>query len=103
MPKSVGTVCIACKSKSCAHLRPPLAPSLAPHELAIIRLVATADPNKTIAWKLGLTEASVKIYVSKIYRKMGYSCSGSRSPRTSLASWALANEGLIAEVGDKAA
>ena len=38
----------------------------------IVQLIAAGKPNKEIAFLLGLTEGTVKIYVSQIFTRTGY-------------------------------
>lgn len=44
---------------------------LSPKERDIFRCVASGDPNKVIARKLGITEATVKVHMRSMFRKMG--------------------------------
>lgn len=46
---------------------------LAPREREVLRLIAKANSNKEIARALGLTEGTVKGYVSQILEKLGLS------------------------------
>ena len=39
----------------------------------IVSLVAQGFKNKEIAWSLGLTEGTVKVYLYKLFRKLGVS------------------------------
>jgi DNA-binding NarL/FixJ family response regulator len=67
------------------ELEPLLAPGpraaadpqpLTPRELEVLRLVAEGDANKSIAWKLGLSEHTVKFHVASLMAKLG---AGSRT------------------------
>jgi two-component system nitrate/nitrite response regulator NarP len=47
--------------------------SLAPRERAIVGLVAKGLRNRDVAAELGLTEGTVKVYLYRIYEKLGVS------------------------------
>jgi NarL family two-component system response regulator YdfI len=49
---------------------------LSPREIEVLRLVAEGSSNKTIAWKLQISEHTVKFHVNSILSKMG---AGSRT------------------------
>jgi DNA-binding NarL/FixJ family response regulator len=51
---------------------PPAAAAtpLSPRELEVLRMLAEGAANKTIAWKLGLSEHTVKFHVAQILAKM---------------------------------
>jgi two-component system nitrate/nitrite response regulator NarL len=63
-------------------------PGLTPRELEIISFVAEGQSNKTIAGWLNLTEASVKVQIRKLLRKLG------TTNRTQAAIWAV-ERGLV--------
>lgn len=44
---------------------------LTPRELEVLKLLAEGLPNKTIAFRLGVTEHTVKFHVNAILRKLG--------------------------------
>ncbi|GGG82621.1 LuxR C-terminal-related transcriptional regulator [Paenibacillus radicis (ex Gao et al. 2016)] len=46
---------------------------LSPGELQLLELIRQGETNKRIALKLGLSEGTVKVYVSRIYGKLGVS------------------------------
>ncbi len=48
-----------------------MAAGLSPRELDTLRLVASGLPNKQIARKLGITEATVKAHLTSIFRSIG--------------------------------
>lgn len=48
-----------------------LAKLLTPREIEIVRLVAQGHRNKEIAWKLSISEGTVKLHVHHIYEKLG--------------------------------
>lgn len=50
---------------------PQLGDPLSQRDRQIVKLVSDALPNKEIAAQLGLTEATVKVYLNGIFRKMG--------------------------------
>lgn len=49
---------------------------LSPREIEVLRLIAEGDSNKTIAWKLQISEHTVKFHVNSIFSKMN---AGSRT------------------------
>jgi len=55
-----------------AGARPPAAgsQSLTPRELEVLRMIADGAPNKTIAWKLEISEHTVKFHVASIMAKL---------------------------------
>ena len=66
--------------------------ALAPRERHVVGLIAQGLTNKEIAWSLGITEGTVKVYLSKLFDKVGV------SDRLELALLALRN--LTANIGD---
>jgi DNA-binding NarL/FixJ family response regulator len=44
---------------------------LTPRELEVLRMMAEGAANKTIAWKLGISEHTVKFHVASILGKLG--------------------------------
>jgi DNA-binding NarL/FixJ family response regulator len=48
-----------------------IAKLLTPREIEIVRLVAQGHRNKEIAWKLSISEGTVKLHVHHIYEKLG--------------------------------
>jgi DNA-binding NarL/FixJ family response regulator len=55
---------------------PPVSSSLTARELEVLRMLADGAANKTIAWKLGISEHTVKFHVASILGKLG---AGSRT------------------------
>jgi len=51
----------------------PRTVKLTPREQAILRGLLSAQPNKSIADELGISEQSVKNRLTKLYRKFGVS------------------------------
>ena len=45
-------------------------PVLTPRELEVLRMMAEGEPNKTIAWKLGISEHTAKFHVASILGKL---------------------------------
>jgi two-component system nitrate/nitrite response regulator NarL len=45
--------------------------ALSPRELDVALLVARGLPNKVVAQALGLSEATVKIHLNNVYRRLG--------------------------------
>ena len=50
---------------------PPAMPQLAPREVVVLVLVGQGKSNKQMARELGLQEATVKVHVRHIMRKLG--------------------------------
>lgn len=48
-------------------------PPLTPREIEVLRLMAEGDANKNIAWKLGISEHTVKFHVASILGKLNAS------------------------------
>jgi DNA-binding NarL/FixJ family response regulator len=48
---------------------PPAEP-LTPREIEVLRMLAEGEGNKTIAWKLGISEHTVKFHVASILAKL---------------------------------
>jgi two-component system, NarL family, nitrate/nitrite response regulator NarL len=63
-------------------------PDLTPRELDIIRFMAEGQSNRTIAGRLNLTEAAVKVHIRRVLRKLG------ATNRTQAAIWAV-ERGLV--------
>jgi two-component system nitrate/nitrite response regulator NarL len=63
-------------------------PDLTPREIDIIRFMADGSSNKTIAGWLNMTEASVKVQIRRLLRKLG------ATNRTQAAIWAM-ERGLV--------
>jgi two-component system nitrate/nitrite response regulator NarL len=62
--------------------------SLSPREKSILRCLIEGDSNKIIARKIDIAEATVKVHVKAIFRKMGV------QNRTQAAIWAMNNGAL---------
>ena len=62
---------------------------LTPREAELITLLASGLRNKEIAYSLGITEGTVKVYLSKIFTKVGV------SDRFELALFALRSVGVL--------
>lgn len=45
--------------------------ALSPREIEVLRLMAEGASNKTIAWRLSISEHTVKFHVNSIFSKMG--------------------------------
>jgi two-component system, NarL family, nitrate/nitrite response regulator NarL len=63
---------------------------LSPREQEILRALVTGSSNKLIAIKLGITEATVKVHLKTLLRKIDV------NNRTQAAIWAM-NNGFTAE------
>lgn len=48
-----------------------LSPGLTPRELDLVRGVLAGKRNKEIAFELGITENTVKVYLCRLYAKFG--------------------------------
>lgn len=46
-------------------------PDLTPRELEVLRMIAEGAANKAIAWKLGISEHTVKFHVASILSRLG--------------------------------
>jgi DNA-binding CsgD family transcriptional regulator len=64
---------------------PPDGVRLSPREREVLSQLVEGHPNKIIAWRLGLSEATAKIHVKNLMRKIRV------DNRTQAAIWALAN------------
>jgi DNA-binding NarL/FixJ family response regulator len=64
-----GTVCYI-YGRSVESRAPMTEPPLS-REPEIVRLVVEAEPNKIIAYRTGLTEGTVKVYLHRIFRRHG--------------------------------
>jgi DNA-binding NarL/FixJ family response regulator len=49
---------------------PPQLEPLSAREIEVLRLMAEGSSNKTIAWKLNISEHTVKFHVNSILSKM---------------------------------
>jgi two-component system, NarL family, nitrate/nitrite response regulator NarL len=72
-------------------------PRLSPREKCILRCVIDGDSNKTIARKIDIAEATVKVHVKAILRKARL------DNRTQAAIWAMNHSSLIWSTDDEAA
>lgn len=59
-----------CKQEISPHKAPKLS-SLTDRQLNVLALIAEGHSNKQIAKELGLTDQTVKYYVTKIFKKLG--------------------------------
>jgi len=66
-----------------------VAPQLSPRETSVLRCLIEGDSNKIIARKIGIADATVKVHVKAILRKIGV------HSRTQAAIWAM-NHGSLA-------
>lgn len=51
----------------------PVTQCLTPREQSIVPLIAMGKSNKTIAYDLQIAEGTLKIYISRLYAKLGLS------------------------------
>jgi two-component system nitrate/nitrite response regulator NarL len=71
-----------------------LTPQLSPREKSILRCLIEGDPNKCIARKIDIAEATVKVHVKAILRKIGV------QNRTQAAIWGMNNSSLMRPAND---
>jgi two-component system nitrate/nitrite response regulator NarL len=69
-------------------------PQLSSREAAILNSLAQGASNKVIAYRLSITESTVKVHVKAILRKTGL------KNRTQAATWALRQPAFAARPGD---
>jgi DNA-binding NarL/FixJ family response regulator len=74
-------VCLRCLRSDCEHLMPQPA-YLTERDIEVIRLLGAGYSNKQIGDHLGLTEGTIKVYVNRIFDKIG------TDNRVQLALWA---------------
>lgn len=55
---------------------PSVATPLSPREIEVLRMIADGESNKVIAWKLGISDHTVKFHVTSILNKLN---AGSRT------------------------
>ena len=60
-------------------------PTLSPREREVLRLVAAGLPNKVIAFRLEISEKTVKAHLTNVFQRIGV------SDRTQAALWAQRN------------
>lgn len=76
-------------AEGCMSLESAAAPLLSPRETAILLCLIDGDSNKSIARKIGITEATVKAHVKAILRKIRV------QNRTQAAIWGMNNALLL--------
>lgn len=52
---------------------PAISQPLTAREIEVLRMIAEGLPNKTVAWRLGISEHTVKFHVASIFSKLGAS------------------------------
>ena len=89
-----GVICLGCYSLICEHVAKPRGnpPQLAASLVRILRELKDGPSNKEIGARLGLSPATVKIYVSHILKTLKL------DNRVQLALWARDHERLL-EIG----
>ncbi len=87
-------ICHACRRPE--GERPPIKRDLSLREKQVVDLIRQAKANKEVAYRLHLSEGTVKEYLNRIFRKLGV------SNRTELAVWALTHqdEGMVIPLRD---
>ena len=73
-------------ARKCGDCRQAHEHRLTNRERQVVALVATGLTNKAIAWKLGLTENTVRVYLNDIFPKLQV------TNRVELTLWWLADE-----------
>lgn len=63
-------ICADCRQRAKEERR-ELNPKLTFREMQVVKLVAQAESNKEIAYRLRLSEGTVKEYLWRIFRKTG--------------------------------
>ena len=87
--------CIPCLSRLCRHVMPEKTPTLAPREIEVLQLVAHGLANKEIGFyvsKQHLSEGTVKVYLARIFRKLGV------SSRTEAVVWLFSHRELLGDL-----
>jgi DNA-binding NarL/FixJ family response regulator len=72
-PRELDTLLAAAPTAQAAAESLSLTASLTTRELEVLRLMAEGAANKNIAWKLGISEHTVKFHVASILGKLGAS------------------------------
>ena len=72
-----------------------IAPQLSPRETSVLRCLIEGDSNKCIARKIDISEATVKVHIKAILRKIRV------QNRTQAAIWGMNNGSLARTVNDK--
>jgi DNA-binding NarL/FixJ family response regulator len=54
-----------------ARAAPASQQTLTPREIEVLAMIAEGDGNKTIAWRLGISEHTVKFHIASIFAKLG--------------------------------
>lgn len=80
-------------SESKADVQVQLSELLSEREIDTLRCLVMGYPNKVIAYRLDISEATVKVHVKAILRKLTV------QNRTQAAIWAV-NQGLVSQTGD---
>jgi len=70
MPQGPATKCSACRAPEVKVKSDQVGRPITNRERHVVKLVSEGCSNKEIAARLGLTEGTVKIYVSHIYIKL---------------------------------
>ena len=88
-PSQIVTLMVASHLRSANADEPKVACNgvLSGREAEVVNWLMLGTPNKVIAWKMSITESTVKVHVKTILKKVGF------SSRTQLAVWAV-REGL---------
>ena len=72
-----------------------ISPQLSPREKSILRCLIEGDPNKCIARKINIAEATVKVHIKAILRKIRV------QNRTQAAIWGMNNRSLAPSSNDR--
>lgn len=90
-------ICPACRRPNGRRAAPRPGEMLSVRERQVCALIMRASLNKEIAYKLHLTEGTVKEYLNRIFRKLGL------KSRTALAVWCMVEQssGITIDPGTK--
>jgi DNA-binding CsgD family transcriptional regulator len=82
--------CLLCGSNCCVHVQKSHATFLKPKELQIIQMLGDENIHtlKDVAFRLGLTYSTLRLYMTQIYNKVGLRGGSQRS----LLLWAFKNQ-----------
>jgi DNA-binding NarL/FixJ family response regulator len=92
-----GSYCLECSSFDCEHFRPPLPlpPHLFAKHIAVLRGVSSGKSTKQIAYEVGLSYFTTKVYISHMMHALGL------DNRVQLALWAIKHQ--LTETGEQKA
>lgn len=71
MPGLLPPLCTECDSRTCHHTAVNFTSRLTKRELDLVLLLAKGLANKEIAYRLGISEGTTKVYTSRLFWKLG--------------------------------